>query len=417
MEKKKFWTYENKITILFFLVVGFVFFDRLAINYLIPFMQGDFPLSNTQIGLASAALALTWSIAGPLGGLLSDKVKSKKTVLAIFVLLFSIISLLHGLVASFAMLFILRLIMGLAEGPIIPITQSVIAIESSENRRGFNTGFTMNTANALFGSLLAPVIIVALASKFDWHTAFYLTIIPGAILAIVILKTMRNPQKLEEEAKQLEKKKEKTNYKEVLKHRNIWLSVVIFSLFMSALMAFSIYTPTYLVTVKGLTPGTMSLVMAAFGAGYAIFGLLIPALSDKIGRKVTYTIFSTLSILLPLAVLYIQSVPMLMAAVFIFAAGPSVGSIVMSAIPVESVPFKFAGIAVGLTIGIGELFGGFLTPILSGMAGDAFGLQAVMFISSGAAALAFLCSFFLIETLPSKAAKPQQQAATIPVQP
>ena len=91
--------------------------------------------------------------------------------------------------------------MGVVEGPITPITQSILAVESSEKRRGFNMGLTMNTGNAIFGSFLAPLVIVALANVFDWHTAFYLTIIPGIILAIFIMKTMRNPQKTDEAIK------------------------------------------------------------------------------------------------------------------------------------------------------------------------------------------------------------------------
>ncbi|MGG0413753.1 hypothetical protein [Peribacillus simplex] len=61
-----------------------------------------------------------------------------------------------------------------------------------------HTRFTMNTGYAVFGSLLAPLVIVASAKKFDWHIAFYLTIIPGAILSFVILKYVRKPQKLEQ---------------------------------------------------------------------------------------------------------------------------------------------------------------------------------------------------------------------------
>ena len=193
MENKKFWTYENKLVVIFFFTIGFVFFDRLAINYLFPMISVDLGLNYTQLGLLGAALALTWSVSGPLGGFISDKVKSKKTMLAILVLAFSVISLLHGLAQSFAMLFVLRLLMGIVEGPLIPQTQSILAMESSERRRGFNLGFTMNTSNALFGSILAPVVIVALATNFDWHMAFYLTIIPGIILSIVILKGVKNP--------------------------------------------------------------------------------------------------------------------------------------------------------------------------------------------------------------------------------
>ena len=91
------------------------------------------------------------------------------------------------------MLLVLRMIMGVLEGPITPITQSILAVESSEKRRGFNMGLTMNTGNAVFGSFVAPLVIVALANAFDWRTAFYLTIIPGMILAVFILKSVKNP--------------------------------------------------------------------------------------------------------------------------------------------------------------------------------------------------------------------------------
>lgn len=411
MEKKKFWSYENKLVTIFFFSIGFVFFDRLAINYLIPFIQEDFSLTNTQIGLISAALALTWSISGPIGGILSDKAKSKKAVLAIFVVLFSVVSLLHGLVGSFAMLFVLRLIMGLVEGPIVPITQSILTVESSENRRGFNSGFTMNTGNAVFGSFLAPLVIVALANTFDWHVAFYLTIVPGVILAFVILKYVKNPDQAKVAQVSPLVPKEKINFKQMLKHRNIWLSIIIFSAFMTYIMAFNIYGPLFLVNVKGVSAGTMSIVMASFGAGFALFGVIVPAISDRIGRKPISIAFGFLSIFTPLVLIYVDSLALTLILVFAFSSGTGVAALVMSAIPTESVPFQYAGAAIGLTIGIGEFFGGFLNPIISGIAADAFGLAAPLFISSGAATVAFLCSFFLIESSPSKVAVEQTESS------
>ena len=304
MENKKFWNYENKLVIIFFFTIGFVFFDRLAINYLFPMISVDLGLNYTQLGLLGAALALTWSISGPLGGFISDKVKSKKTMLAILVLAFSVISLLHGLSQTFAMLFVLRLLMGIVEGPLIPQTQSILAMESSERRRGFNLGFTMNTSNALFGSILAPILIVALATKFDWHTAFYLTIIPGIILSFVILKAVKNPDPTKYHAMHTTKSTEKVKVKDVLKHRNIWLSIVVFSLVMTTLMAFQIFGPTYLVQAKGLSSTTMSFVMASFGVGYAIFGFLIPTISERTGRKPASLVSALLLILVPLTIVF-----------------------------------------------------------------------------------------------------------------
>jgi MFS transporter, ACS family, hexuronate transporter len=337
-----------------------------------------------------------------LGGYLSDKVKSKKALLATFVLGFSLVSLLHGLAASFVTLFVLRLIMGVVEGPITPITQSILAAESSEKRRGFNMGFTMNTGNAIFGSFLAPLVIVALANVFDWHTAFYLTIIPGIVLAIFILKTLRNPQKTHVAIKLSADSNKKASVKEVFKHRNIWLSIIIFSFFLIYVMSFNIFGPVFLVNAKGMTPGEMSLVMAAFGAGFAIFGILVPIISDRIGRKQASLIFGILSGFTPLAIIYLDSMALILVFVFLFSSGMGVGSLVMSTIPAESVPVQYAGMAVGLVIGIGELFGGFLNPILSGIAADTWGLAAPLIISSSAAFLAFAFTLFLRETAPVK---------------
>ena len=402
MEKKKFWTYENKLVIIFFFTIGFVFFDRLAINYLFPMISVDLGLNYTQLGLLGAALALTWSVSGPLGGYISDKVKSKKAMLTILVLLFSVISLMHGLAQTFGMLFVLRLLMGIVEGPLIPQTQSILAMESSERRKGFNLGFTMNTSNALFGSILAPVLIVALANKFDWHTAFYLTIIPGIILSFFIFKNVKNPDPAKAQAIHAVKSTEKVKVKDILKHRNIWLSIIVFSLVMTTLMAFQIFGPTYLVQAKGLSDTTMSFVMAAFGVGYAIFGFLIPSISERTGRKPASLVSALLLILLPLTIVFVDSVPLMMILLFIASAGSGVIGMSMSVIPVESVPLQYSGLAIGLTIGIGELFGGFLNPMVNGALAGAYGIQTPLFVAAGAAIIALLCTLFFKETAPSK---------------
>ncbi|WP_249871699.1 MFS transporter [Oceanobacillus saliphilus] len=402
MEKKKFWSYENKVVTLFFFSIGFVFFDRLAINFLIPFMQDDFGLTNAQIGMLASALALTWAIAGPLGGYLSDKAKSKKAVLAIFILAFSLISLMHGLAATFGMLILLRMLMGLAEGPVIPITQSVLVAESSKSRRAFNMGLTMNTGNAIFGSILAPLVIVALASAFGWRTAFYLTIVPGVILAYFILKVMRNPKIEPEQTGTTEDPDIKLSFKQIIGNRNIILSIFIFSFFMIYLIAFQVFTPVFLVNVKNFSEGAMSIVFASFGLGMALFGFIVPAISDRIGRKPTTIFFSLFSVFTPLTILFVNNIVLMSILVFIFAAGMGAGGLAMTTLPAEAVPIQYAGIAVGLTIGIGEIFGGLLNPILSGMAADAWGLPAPLIISSIAALFSFAFSFFIKETAPAK---------------
>ena len=411
--RKKFWTYENKLTGMFFFVIGIVFFDRLIINYLMPFIQEDLDLNNADIGLLAAAVSLTWALGSIVGGRLSDKVKSKRIYLVVLIVAFSVSSFFQGFVGTFTMLLSLRLLMGAFEGPIIPVTQSVLALESSERRRGFNLGFTMNTANGLFGSILAPLVIVAIATAFDWRTAFFFTVLPGLVIALFVFKLMREPEfSAERQAEEtITKAERKERFLAVLKNRNIILSIVMFSGFMVYLIALQVFAPVYLTGVKGLTPTTMSYIMAAFGLGTAVWGFVVPMISDRIGRKPTAIGFGFLSVLAPLSLLLIDN-PFIMApTIFLLAAGMGVGGMAMSVIPAESVNPLYVGLAVGLPVGIGEIVGGFINPLVTGALADQFGLGIALVISSGGALVATLFAFLLKETAPSRVGSAAKQSA------
>ena len=192
METKKFWTYENKLLTLLFFVWGFVFVDRLALNFLFPFMTEELGLTNTHIGIIVSAFSLTWACSGWFGGLLSDKIGKKKNILMISVLLFSFCSLLTGVANGFLMLIIFRMLMGVTEGPVFPVAQSLLSVASSPHRRGFNMGLFQSSSTALLASFLGPIIIVALANTFGWRPTFFLTIIPGLILFFFIWKVVKN---------------------------------------------------------------------------------------------------------------------------------------------------------------------------------------------------------------------------------
>src|SRR5260370_26829008 len=83
--------------------------------------------------------------------------------------------------------------MGLAEGPILPIAQSLVAIESTAARRGNNRGVMQNFGSNMLGSFVAPLVLVAVASTYNWRWAFYLSGVPGLIMALLIAKLVRQP--------------------------------------------------------------------------------------------------------------------------------------------------------------------------------------------------------------------------------
>ncbi len=121
---------------------GIVYFDRMALNFLMPSVQPELGLSNTAVGALASALSLSWALAGLLVGRLSDSLGRRKPILIIAAVIFSTASFVSGLATTFAMLLAARLLMGAAEGGVMPISQALVAAGAEPERRGLAMGVT-----------------------------------------------------------------------------------------------------------------------------------------------------------------------------------------------------------------------------------------------------------------------------------
>ena len=137
---------------------GVVFFDRNTISYLGSFIQEDLKLSNAQLGYIASAFSFAWALAGLFMGALVDRIGRRKTMLVITTLVFSLASVLSGFAAGFVALLGARLLMGVAEGGIMPITQTLIASDVPHERRGLAQGLTQNFGANLLANWLGPII-------------------------------------------------------------------------------------------------------------------------------------------------------------------------------------------------------------------------------------------------------------------
>src|SRR5690606_26417377 len=100
--KSTLFTYENGILLLLGFTFGLVFFDRNAINILMPSIIGDLGLSNTQVGLLGSGLSAAWAISAYVIGAWSDRSGMRKPFLLASTIVFSLCSSLSGLAGSFA---------------------------------------------------------------------------------------------------------------------------------------------------------------------------------------------------------------------------------------------------------------------------------------------------------------------------
>ncbi|MGC5703293.1 MFS transporter [Pseudomonas sp. NFXW11] len=398
--------YENRLLAVLFLTFGFVFFDRLALSFLFPFMADELQLSNSHLGLLSSVLALTWAVSGALVGAWSDRSGRRKPLLIIAVLLFSLCSALSGLVGGFLSLLLFRAIMGLAEGPILPLSQSLMVEASSPHRRGLNMGLLQGSAAGLLGAVIGPPVLIGLAEAFGWRHAFVISLLPGLLIALLIWRYVQ-PDRPRSEPQAATARASGGQRLALLKSRNILLCTLISCVFLTWFIILIAFTPTFLVKVRAYSPAGMGTVMSCLGAAWVLWGFGVPAISDRIGRRPTLVLFSLIAACCPLALLYAPSPWLLGVLMLLTYTGLGCFTLFMATIPAETVPREVMATALGLIMGIGELVGGFVAPTVAGFAADRFGLSIVMWMSCGGALLAAVLALFLKETAPAVLARRQ----------
>ena len=392
--KKGLFSYENGLLALLSVTFGLVFVDRFALVYLSPFIAKDLGLNNTQVGMLVSALGITWAVSGYLTTAWAESKNKKKVVFITSVVLFSLASITSGLATGFVVLLLSRLLMGFFEGPTLPLIQSFIAKESSPNRVGLNMGILQSFGSTLFGFLLAPVVLVALATQYGWRSTFFIAGIPGLIMAFLCWKFIK-PQTAEVSAQTID---ESLSFSQLLDFKNIRIGLIMSCLFLTWLNSCMTFMPKYFTEIQGFTEGDMGKTMGLMGVSSLIAGVFVTALSERFGRKPMISLFILIGIMFPLAIVFLKGsglqIPVMFIGYFMFGAFP----LVLGAIPSETVPMHSVGKAIGLVAGAGEIFGGVIMPFVCGVLADKFGLNAPFYVSTIAAVLALIISFSLIET-------------------
>lgn len=381
---------------------GVVFFDRNAFSFLAPFIQPDLKLTNTQIGLIAAAFSFAWAVSGLFMGSLSDRIGRRKLILVIATITFSTASVLSGFAQTFIMLLGARMLMGIAEGGIMPITQTLIAAEVDPEKRGLAHGITQNFGANLLANFLGPIVIIAIANAVGWRHAFWLVSVPGFIMALLIALYIREPTHLD-----AHEKPTFAQARGLLADRTIVVCIFLSIFLVAYLVVFSVFMPLYLVNVRGIDTQKMSWIMSSFGLASIAIAFIVPGLSDRLGRKPVAVVAGLLGVFIPLGALLIggQSVwPYYLA----FAAGAAISGVfplAMATIPSEIVPPGLTATALSLTMGTSEIIGGVFAPSLAGRAADVWGLSAPLWIVFWLAVAVGVTAMMLRETAPRALAR------------
>lgn len=385
--KKGLFTYENGIVLLMALTFGCLFFDRLALNFLTPYVAKDLQLNNTQIGLLAGVLSLAWAFSSFFSTAWAETNNKKKSVFIIAVFIFSVCSFGSGLATSFITLLLARMVMGFAEGPVIPLAQNFVERESSPNRLGLNAGVLQAFGSALFGSILAPVLLVQIAENMGWRNAFYVAGAPGLLMGLLAWFYIK-PSTAESKGSQ---DNSTLNISELLQYNNIKWGIPTACCVFGWWFATLPFISKYFVESQGMSADDMGKTMGLLGVSGLVSSIIVPAMSDKIGRKKVLLIAFSVGILYPFAVYFFKGSAIQLPAMFVTYFMMGAIPLVAAVIPSEAVPVHLKAKGIGLITGIGEIIGGVLVPALAGVLSDSVDPSAFLWVS---ASLGVLALFF-----------------------
>ncbi|MDA8335808.1 MAG: MFS transporter [Peptococcaceae bacterium] len=158
-------------------------FISLGVASLIPFLVHPLKLTTAEVGLTGGAVNVGMMALALPAGYLADRYGEKR-VLAAACLLTGLSVMAASVMQTFPGLYAVLLFTGFWAGSVTPAGSKLVAIWFPAGGLGFaqsvrQTGVTM-------GGLLAALLLPFLATRTEWHQAFFLSGLPGLLAALSV---------------------------------------------------------------------------------------------------------------------------------------------------------------------------------------------------------------------------------------
>ncbi len=166
------------IVCLLFIITGVNYLDRTSIAYAIGDIATEFGFNNEQIGFILGAFGAGYVVTTFLGGIAADKLGAKR-VLTLSILLWGATSLITSMANGFFIVFITRVLLGLAEGPGFPVMTRGISdwLPDKERNRALSYALVAVPVSLAIGGPISSLLVTHLT----WRGAY----VALAVLAII----------------------------------------------------------------------------------------------------------------------------------------------------------------------------------------------------------------------------------------
>jgi MFS family permease len=372
------WTVATSYSLGFLtLVSAFNYLDRSLLGLALPAIKAEMQVSDTVLGLVSGfAFLLFYSLLAIPIGWVADR-SNRRNIVAFGFAFWSLMTLLTGWVANIWQLALARFLMGAGEACGLPPSNSMISDLFRKERRPLALSL-YGTANSIALIAFYPVL-GWIGQRYGWQAMFQAAGAAGLLLAVAFFVTVREPARTGR-VPELEPASESllAGLGQLLRLRS-YLALVATAMLMGLnVFAASIWIPTFLQRVHGLSlaevASTIGPIRGVFGiAGVLLGGFAIDRLIRRNGRwRITIPAMACL-LLGPVEVVFLLAEPswLWLAAYAASAFLTLVHQVPVFALVLEVVPARLRAVAIATLLLCSALLGQAVGPLLVGMANDA----------------------------------------------
>lgn len=186
--------------LMFFLIGVIAYMDRANISYIAQPMMEDLNMNKTQFGMLASMFAAGYALMQVPAGIMAEKFGPKK-MLTFALVWWSAFTILTGVVRNHGLLYAMRFLFGVGEGPMYPSNAVFNTYWFAKSEKGRASSALL--AGSYFGPVIAPFVTIAIYQAFGWEAVFFIFGAIGVVIAalwLVIAKDLPEHHKMVNEA-------------------------------------------------------------------------------------------------------------------------------------------------------------------------------------------------------------------------
>ena len=259
------------------------YIDRATLGAIAPMVRTALDITPVQYGWLVSGFSMAYLVGAPLAGTLVDRLGARRGF-AFAVVVWSAVAGLHALAASFAMLFLLRILLGAAESPSFPAVAQSIRRSLPARRR--SAAYGMVFIGSSIGGMVAAPLAVAIGARYGFRFAFLGTAAVGMLWLPFWLFMTRGGRLAPERAA---KETEKVPWTALMRTPAVWRTLLAIVGSAPSAMLVASWNAQYLVDrwslPKTAIGGHLVVPLVFFDVGAVGFGLLATRLERARGDR------------------------------------------------------------------------------------------------------------------------------------